>query len=74
MSHPAELTGSVNYRVAAWRQARLLTAGFDAQVAFDFAHHDAVDLHELLDLVDGGCPPGLAARIRAPLDDRGAHS
>ena len=52
----------------AWRQARLSAAGFEARVAFDFAHHGAVDLHELLDLVDRGCPPRLAARIHAPLD------
>jgi hypothetical protein len=29
-----------------------------------------VDLHELLVLVDRGCPPPLAARILAPLDGR----
>ena len=29
---------------------------------------DDVDLHELLVLVDRGCPPELAARILAPLD------
>jgi hypothetical protein len=29
-----------------------------------------VDLHALLDLVDKGCPPQLAARILAPLDEQ----
>jgi hypothetical protein len=28
-----------------------------------------IDLHELLELVDAGCPPELAARILSPLDD-----
>jgi hypothetical protein len=27
-----------------------------------------VDVHALLELVDRGCPPVLAARIMAPLD------
>ena len=56
----------------AWREQRLLAAGFDDRVAFDFAHDEAVDLHQLLELVDGGCPPRLAARILAPLDYQGA--
>jgi hypothetical protein len=58
--------------VAAWREERLLAAGFDSRVAFDFAHNTAVDLHRLLELVDRGCPPHLAARILAPLDYRRA--
>jgi hypothetical protein len=28
-----------------------------------------IDLHAMLELVDRGCPPRLAARILAPLDD-----
>ncbi|WP_344257069.1 hypothetical protein [Terrabacter carboxydivorans] len=28
-----------------------------------------VDLHALLELVDAGCPPELAARILSPLDE-----
>jgi len=58
--------------IQAWREKRLLAAGFDDRVAADFAHDEAVDLHELLELVDRGCPPHLAARILAPLDYRGA--
>jgi hypothetical protein len=27
-----------------------------------------VDLHDLLNLIDRGCPPPLAARILTPLD------
>ena len=57
--------------IEAWREQRLLAAGFDVCVAVDFAHDETVDLHELLELVDRGCPPHLAARILAPLDYEG---
>jgi hypothetical protein len=30
-----------------------------------------MDLHELIELVERGCPPALAARILAPLDREG---
>ena len=50
-----------------WRRRRLIAAGFAPAVAGDLAD-GAVDLHELLVLVDRGCPPELAARILAPLD------
>jgi hypothetical protein len=33
------------------------------------ARNPSVDLHALLDLVDNGCPPPLAARILAPLEE-----
>jgi hypothetical protein len=52
----------------AWRQRRLIAAGFDAQLATQLAGDALVDLHELLVLRDRGCPPELAARILAPLD------
>ncbi len=50
-----------------WRRRRLIAAGFDAQLA-GWLTEGGVDLHELLVLVDRGCPPTLAARILAPLD------
>jgi hypothetical protein len=52
-----------------WRAERLLGAGFPADLAQRLAREDQVDLHALLELVDRGCPPQLAARILAPLDD-----
>jgi hypothetical protein len=56
-----------------WRRRRLMVAGFDEQLARQLANDGAdVDLHELLVLLDRGCPPALAARILAPLDDPGA--
>jgi hypothetical protein len=46
-----------------------MSAGFDAELAERLAGQDRVDLHALLELVDRGCPPDLAVRILAPLDD-----
>ena len=53
-----------------WRREVLLADGFQPDVATNLAWDCGVDLHELLGLVDRGCPPHLAARILAPLDDR----
>jgi hypothetical protein len=55
--------------VVAWRQRRLELAGFEPALACEIATTAAIDLHELLELVDRGCPPHLAARILAPIDD-----
>jgi hypothetical protein len=60
--------------VVAWRTERLLAAGFEIELAESLAADGAVDLHALLELVDRGCPPELAARILAPLDDEGRPS
>jgi hypothetical protein len=38
-------------------------------VADRLAASRAIDLHALLELVDRGCPPTLAVRILAPIDD-----
>ncbi len=54
-SHPGE-------SVAEWRKRRLEAAGFDPTLAAELAT-TATDLHELLSLLDHGCPPDLAARI-----------
>ena len=56
-------------QVVAWRRRRLLTAGFEAGLADELAGDARVDLHALLQLVERGCPPALAARILAPVDD-----
>jgi hypothetical protein len=55
--------------VVAWRRRRLRTAGFSPALADAVAADCAMDLHALLELVDRGCPPDLAARILAPLDE-----
>lgn len=53
--------------VVAWRACRLREAGFPALA--DELAGQRVDLHALLQLVDAGCPPDLAARILAPADN-----
>jgi hypothetical protein len=57
--------------VAEWRRKCLIAAGFAPPLAAELAADCGVDLHALLELVDRHCPPELAARILAPLDDRG---
>lgn len=54
--------------VRAWRTCRLLEAGFPRELATSLAA-GRTDLHALLQLVDAGCPPELAARILSPIDD-----
>jgi hypothetical protein len=56
--------------VVAWRRQRLCGVGFDPSMAEALARNPRVDLHALLDLVDKGCPPALAARIVAPLEEQ----
>jgi hypothetical protein len=63
--------GLANYATGsdiAWREARLRVAGFEWETASQLARDDEVDLHALLELVDRGCPPHVAARILAPLE------
>jgi hypothetical protein len=54
-----------------WRRQRLVVAGFDEALAAQLAADADVDLHELLTLLDLGCPPVLAARILAPIVESG---
>jgi hypothetical protein len=55
-------------QVLEWRRRRLLDAGFDRDLAGRLAAERRMDLHALLQLVERGCPPVLAARILAPAD------
>lgn len=64
--HP--LTAPGTDPVVLWRASRLSDAGFSPELADALAHDRAYDLHAVLELVDRGCPPDLAARILAPLD------
>ena len=52
-----------------WRRERLVDAGFPLPIAARLARDPRYDLHALIDLVERGCPPSLAVRILAPLDD-----
>ena len=60
------LCGHARVDVRTWRLCWLLDAGFERGLAEALAA-TAVDLHALLELVDRGCPPELAARILSPL-------
>jgi hypothetical protein len=51
-----------------WRRDRLMAAGFAPPLAAVLAGDCNIDLHAVLELIDRGCPPELAARILAPLD------
>jgi len=62
--HPA----SEDLQVVAWRRSQLLAAGLDPVLAEEFACSASVDLHAVIELIEHGCPPELAARILAPLD------
>jgi hypothetical protein len=53
-----------------WRRRRLERAGFDPDLAARLASDRRFDLHAVLELIDQGCPPELAVRILAPLDDK----
>jgi hypothetical protein len=57
-------------QIVSWRRDQLLTAGFGAPLAQRIARDTAFDLHALLELVERGCPPPLAVRILAPLEQR----
>jgi hypothetical protein len=52
-----------------WRREQLVDSGFRLPLALRLAKDSRYDLHALIDLVERGCPPDLAARILAPLDD-----
>jgi hypothetical protein len=52
-----------------WRVDQLRSAGFAPRMAAELASGRSYDLHAILGLIDRGCPPHLALRILAPLDD-----
>ena len=54
--------------ITEWRFDQLLTAGVDAALAACLAADFRWDLHALIDLIERGCAPGLAARILRPDD------
>jgi len=66
-SHP-RAPRQVPTDVLVWRTGVLRQAGCEAGLAWELAADGDLDLHDLLNLIDRGCPPHLAARILAPLD------
>ena len=55
--------------VVTWRRTRLTEAGFALPLAAALARDPRWDLHALIELVERGCDPELAARIVAPLEE-----
>ena len=55
--------------VVSWRRDRLVHAGFVLPVAAHLARDTRYDPHALVELVQLGCPPDLAVRILAPLEE-----
>ena len=54
--------------VVHWRAEHLRAAGFDTALARSLALDRRYDIHALIELVERGCRPPLAARILAPLE------
>jgi hypothetical protein len=55
--------------VTSWRRDRLVEVGFALPLALRLARDGRYDLHALIELVEHGCPPELALRILAPLEE-----
>jgi hypothetical protein len=62
----------VQANVTSWRRDRLADAGFALPLASRLARDGRYDLHALIELVEHGCPPELALRILAPLEEETA--
>jgi hypothetical protein len=62
----------VRANVTSWRRDRLVEAGFALPLASRVARNGRYDLHALIELVEHGCPPELALRILAPLEEGSA--
>ena len=56
-------------QVLRWRREQLTNVGFSLPLASRLAGDGRWDLHALIELVERGCPPPLAARILAPLEE-----
>ena len=55
-----------------WRERLLLDAGFDPVLARLAGQDLRFDVHTLIELSEGGCPPHLAVRILTPLEEEPA--
>ena len=55
--------------VVRWRRERLVESGFPLPLAARLAKNTRYDLHGLIELVERGCPPELAVRILAPVEE-----
>jgi len=55
-----------------WRREQLVGSGFAPGLATRVAGNTDYDLHALIELVERGCPPELAVRILAPVEEESA--
>ena len=58
--------------VVRWRREQLVDSGFGFALAAAVSEKAHYDLHALIELVERGCPPELAVRILAPMDEETA--
>ena len=65
-------TAPAGGEVFCWRRDQLVEAGFRPSLATAVALDGHYDLHALIELVERGCPPPLAVRILAPLEEPAA--
>jgi hypothetical protein len=59
-------------QVVRWRREQLVGSGFAPALAARVAEKTDYDLHALIELVEQGCPPELAVRILAPVEEESA--
>lgn len=62
-------TSTTAHDIVLWRRLQLVRAGFAPALAGRLARDGRYDLHALIELTERGCPPELAVRIAAPLED-----
>ena len=67
-----DLRDARTVQLVAWRRDQLTASGFPLPLAARVARDSRYDIHTLIELVERGCPPHLAARIAAPLDEGNA--
>jgi hypothetical protein len=60
------------HQVVRWRREQLVGSGFASALATRVAENTDYDLHALIELVERGCPPELAVRILAPVEQESA--
>lgn len=64
-----ELRTAREAEVVTWRRDQLVASGFPLPLASRVARDSHYDIHELIELVERGCPAELAVRIVAPLEE-----
>jgi hypothetical protein len=59
-------------QVVRWRREQLVGSGFAPALAARVAENTDYGLHALIELVERGCPPEIAVRILAPVEEKSA--